>query len=74
MQVTALSRPKVYLNNENVFLLYYACHCKSFACQVSTNPGSAGQWLDACCVSSIVMYLYVINNYTCVCIIVAIEN
>ena len=42
--------------------------CKSFASQVSTNPGSAGQWLNACYVSSIVMY-HVCNNLFIVCLI-----
>ena len=34
----------------------------------STNPGSAGQWLNACCVSSIVMY-HVCNNVFILCLI-----
>ena len=41
--------------------------CMYVCSQVSTNPGSAGQWLNVCCVSSIDMYVFYLCMCVCVC-------
>ena len=58
-------------------LCVYRCLCVyvcMYVCsQVSTNPGSAGQWLNVCCVSSIVMYhVCILLMYVCICVCVCV--